>query len=509
MNYFLKKHAVILSIALAGLIARLFALKYYGDFWGDEMFSFVYSQKPWLDSLHFWTLETNPPLHMVLLKLWWQIFPTTELFARLPSVIFGAASIPALYIFAKKLFGGRMAAIAALLLALSPYHIFMSATARGYALLILLVILSLYFFHAIFIASETTRKNYVWFGLTALGLLYAHLTSLLLLATEGLYLILYTRDSSRQRRAQHFAQNDSRWQAIKKLIIALLPAMLLWLPWAIPAFYSKLHNPSFSQAWFFNIEPTFKTWLEALHPLFGAMNPPLQFSLIALSFPLALAYALYRQKKKGAIDAALLFALVMFLAPIAAATITGLWNIKFFVIAVPAAIILTAYLIDCGVRSQILATAILAGLTVPNLINLSRLLPIEDWQTVNSFVEARAQSNKKQLFLSSNFTDQPRVDRYFEPKLPTMSYYPYDENLRDEMIISKNYVLPTRSNPEMAAWYKKKNIAAYDELFVLQHTNLGQIYLDGFLEKNNWKLIDHTQPRLVCDDCALLYYVHP
>ncbi|MBI5728879.1 MAG: glycosyltransferase family 39 protein [Candidatus Magasanikbacteria bacterium] len=502
---FLKKHAAILSITLAGLTLRLVALAHYGDFWGDEMFSFVYSQKPWLTSLRFWTLETNPPLHMVFLKFWWYVFPETELFARLPSVIFGTVSIWAIYRFTQKLFTNRTAILAALLLALSPYHIFMSATARGYALFLLLAILSLTFFYTIFIAGETTRKNYVLFGLIALGLLYTHLTTLLLLTTEGLLLILLKRDSSPASRR---AQNDNRWRALKKFFLTILPAVLLWLPWAVPAFYFKLHNPSFDQAWFFNIEPTFKTWLEALHPLFGAMNPPLQFILISVFFPILIAYALYQQKKKGTIDARLLFILLMSLVPVVAATGLGLWNIKFFVIAIPPTIILTAYLIDYSLSSHILATLILIGLTLPNLIGLTRFLPAEDWRTVNTFVAAHTNPEQKQLFVYTNFTDQPRVARYLKGAVPAIPYYPYDEQRWDEMVITKNYLRSPHPNEEMATWYEKNRITQYDELFVLQSSTLGNIDLRGWLEKNHWELKDKTTPRLVGDDYQLLYYAH-
>lgn len=488
--FFLKKHATILTITLAGLIIRLVALAHYGDFWGDEMFSFVYSQKPWLASLRFWAMETNPPLHMVLLKFWWYLFPATEVWARLPSVIFGTTSIPVLYLFSKKLFTEHTAIIAAILIALSPYHIFISATARGYALFLLLVILSFYFFHAFFIAGETTKKNYWLFGLITLGLLYTHLTSLLLLATEGLYLILFSR------------------ARIKKFFLTILPAGLLWLPWAIPAIYFKLTNPSFGQAWFFNIEPTFKTYLNALHPLFGAMNPPRQFFLISIFFPILLAYTLYQQKKRGKLGANLLFVLTMFLVPIAAATFLGLWNIKFFVVALPATVVLTAYLIDYCFSSQILTAFILIGLLLPNLIGLAHFLPAEDWRTVNSFVAAHTNPKQKQLFVYTNFTDQPRVARYFHETMPTLPYYPYDEKQWDEMVITKNYVRSTRPAEEITTWYNKKNIAAFKELFLLRSSTLGQIDLSGFLEKNNWKLIDKTAPRLVGDDYQLRYYVH-
>ena len=94
-----RSKLALVTIILLALALRIFAIIQDGDFWFDAWFSFNYSQKPWLDSFKFWTWETNPPFHMVVLKFWFYIFPKNELFARLPSLIFGVTSIYFLLLF--------------------------------------------------------------------------------------------------------------------------------------------------------------------------------------------------------------------------------------------------------------------------------------------------------------------------------------------------------------------------------------------------------------------------
>jgi uncharacterized membrane protein len=65
---------------------------------------------------------------------WVRLFGDGEISIRLPSVIFGVASVPLVAMLARRIFGGRAALLAALLLALSPPHLWASQAARPYAL---------------------------------------------------------------------------------------------------------------------------------------------------------------------------------------------------------------------------------------------------------------------------------------------------------------------------------------------------------------------------------------
>jgi uncharacterized membrane protein len=93
--------------------------------------------------------DNHPPLYFVLLHLWLNLFcssgETVNLWAgRALPVLFGILAIPAFYFVTKNIFRSSLIAhLSALLIAVSPYSIFISQEARHYTCAVLVVILSL------------------------------------------------------------------------------------------------------------------------------------------------------------------------------------------------------------------------------------------------------------------------------------------------------------------------------------------------------------------------------
>jgi len=98
---------------------------------------------------HLFTEDHHPPLYFVLAHWWMQLFPASEEYislgtARSLPALFGVASIPAVYGLAFLGFRSRLVAqLAAAMIAVSPFGIFLAQEARHYALGILWVIASL------------------------------------------------------------------------------------------------------------------------------------------------------------------------------------------------------------------------------------------------------------------------------------------------------------------------------------------------------------------------------
>ena len=86
--------------------------------------------------------ETNPPFYYVLLHFWVLVFGDSEFSLRFLSVGLGSVSIIAIYALGKLLFNKRAGIIAALILAVSVFHIQFAQEARGYTLTVLLTLIS-------------------------------------------------------------------------------------------------------------------------------------------------------------------------------------------------------------------------------------------------------------------------------------------------------------------------------------------------------------------------------
>lgn len=123
--------------ALGIITALALALRSFhvgSDLWLDEIAPVMsYGPLPWLDVVTSYQSSNNHLLNTLLVKGAIALFGEREWAIRLPAVLFGTATIPAIYWAVCKACERRVALGAALLLALSYHHIFFSQNARGYA----------------------------------------------------------------------------------------------------------------------------------------------------------------------------------------------------------------------------------------------------------------------------------------------------------------------------------------------------------------------------------------
>ncbi len=132
---------------LAGCVLRCWNITQ--SFWWDE----IWSTLPYAKAHSVWRIFTdlgyyfnNHLLNSLLVRYTIKVFGESEFTARLPAVIMGLLAIIAVFYFGKKFLGAPCAGIAALLLAVAPFHIDHSTEARGYSGLALFSILSSLYF---------------------------------------------------------------------------------------------------------------------------------------------------------------------------------------------------------------------------------------------------------------------------------------------------------------------------------------------------------------------------
>lgn len=164
------------------------------------------------DVIHHLMSESNhPPLYFVLSHLWLKLFsPDSELaslgIGRSLSAILGAASIPAIFGLGWIAFRSRVVAqIAAALMAVSPYGIYLAQEARHYTLSILWIIASLACLvvgmgHIVRRTSPPIWLVCVWIVINSLAIATHYFFSLVLCA-EGLVILgFWLKDFQKFRR---------------------------------------------------------------------------------------------------------------------------------------------------------------------------------------------------------------------------------------------------------------------------------------------------------------------
>lgn len=216
MNSFKK----ILSDNLSLIVLFSFGLflRGYGlgskSLWYDEAFVLHESQKAFAALFNVNNEGVHPPLYRFIMHFWLYL-GRGETLARAPSLIFSALGIIAGYKTAKLIFDKRIGLYTAFFIAVSPFHIYYAQEIKGYSLLFLSSLLSIYFFLKGIKGNKAgSWPGYVFF--TAISI-YTHYFGFLNIFAQNLFMAL-----AYKRYEKSLAR---RW------IIAQCLIFLLFIPW--------------------------------------------------------------------------------------------------------------------------------------------------------------------------------------------------------------------------------------------------------------------------------------
>jgi mannosyltransferase len=177
------RHFTLFAITLLALFIRAYHLDAL-SLWYDEGATVAIT----LGGLPEWQKDVHPPLYYFLLYNWMHI-SGSDYWIRMLSVVFGAATIPIVYLIGDKMFGWKAGLIAGGLMAILPYHIRFSQEARMYTLMTFCFAVALW---GLVIAVQE-KKRYGWasyvVGMTLLA--YSQGVGILYLGVLGaIFLIL-------------------------------------------------------------------------------------------------------------------------------------------------------------------------------------------------------------------------------------------------------------------------------------------------------------------------------
>lgn len=145
------------------------------------------AQLPWRDFWRaLWNFQANMGFYYLLLRGWLHL-GDSESVVRALSVLFGVTVIPATYLLGKQLFDRKAALVSAALSAVNIFQIRYSQEARAYSLVMLLVVLSTYFFLRT-IDSPSQERYWVGYVLTSVLGIYSHVFVYLVVLAQWLSL---------------------------------------------------------------------------------------------------------------------------------------------------------------------------------------------------------------------------------------------------------------------------------------------------------------------------------
>ena len=211
----IKPHLRILLILLAGALFLFF----YGSgqsYRSDEVWSLRTVAMPYPAMMDEIRADVHPPLYYWLLAGWTQIVGTSEIAARLLSILLTLGAAAAVYFGARSRLGERGGLVAAALFVASPLSMLAAQMVRMYGLLVLASAVSTVAF--LRLSGDEPRKRDLWLyvGANLVGS-FTHVWFFFLLFAQGCVYVLFRRTRGLGRMA--FAA-----------VVSLAPYAALWLP---------------------------------------------------------------------------------------------------------------------------------------------------------------------------------------------------------------------------------------------------------------------------------------
>jgi len=328
------------AITLLAAIVRLRNLDALGITL-DEGFSVFLARAPLSEFAHtVWRSELNMAPYYLLLRGWIH-FGHSEWTVRLLGVLLSTATVPVVYLLGRRLFNQRTGMVAALLLAVHPYHRMLAQNARAYPLVILLVCLA----SLCFLQGLTKPAWLVWtaYAVLSAAAVYSHFFAVLVIAAQLLSLLLFRPVTIPS----------------KLLLYSLALLAVLLLPWAV---FMATHGSATHISWVEPLSSLQLRWLLYSLTLSKAR------SLIYVFLWCAAAWSAVRAANSTE-RWACWFVFLWLLVPIALTVAASLWQPllveRFLAICLPASVLLAAAgIVELASFSRCLAFAALALIIV-------------------------------------------------------------------------------------------------------------------------------------------------
>ncbi len=243
-----------LLCVLVGGVALGFDLYRLGNpsIWFDEAFSVELARQPLPLLWHIiWGPEPNMELYYLFLHFWlgltglFGVLPT-EWVVRLPSAIFAALSSVMVFLLGRRYLGIVAGFVGAGLYTLNFLQLAYAQQTRSYSLQLLLICIAWYALFAVFTQATRTKRWWLCFILASTLAVYAHLFSLLILASQVVAFagLLFLPGPWRMLARRHLRAFIASLVAIG---IAIIPMLLVsrngpktgWLP--IPHLHDIYH----------------------------------------------------------------------------------------------------------------------------------------------------------------------------------------------------------------------------------------------------------------------------
>jgi mannosyltransferase len=351
--------------------------------------------------------DVHVPLYPLMLHYWESFFGDGVAQARVLSLIFFLASIPATFMLGRLAYNRTIGLFAALLVAASPFLNWYGNEIRMYSLLMFVAIINQYFFIKLFKNQTGPRPDQTgawWgYGLSALVGIYTHYFFWFILGTQGLF-YLFNRDKFSPRALKNFIL----------IVVMLLAAIAPWLYYVAKVGQIGHATPILFKPNSINFFNTFSQFI------FGFQNDHLNTIIVAL-WPLSVLFLFLSLRKHQKISPETVYFFLSSLMPIILAfivsiTLIPLFLTRYMIFTVPSLFIFVSWFLATYPKKLSIsfktALVLLMLLTLANQAQSAYTPVKEDYKEVSGFLDQKATAQDV-IIISAPFTVYP-IEYYYK-----------------------------------------------------------------------------------------------
>ncbi|MBI3889415.1 glycosyltransferase family 39 protein [Candidatus Saccharibacteria bacterium] len=340
--------------------------------------------------------DVHVPGYHILLHYWQLLFGNDIFTARMMSLVFFVALIPATYALASYTFNRRVGLFAALLVTLSPFMDWYGSEARMYTMLALATVLHQLAFMKIY--KEGKPVHWVWFTLTAIVGMYTHYFFAFVILTELFFFVF----SQKQFAAK---------KAFRKFLIAgaiVAAAIAPWIYYVVQLGTASNTQPSLTEP---SSVDLFNTYAQFI---FGFQVDGLNTVIVSL-WPIVVLLAFFALQANRKTTREVIFFVMAAVVPVMGAfiisvTVRPFFQSRYLIVALPALMIFVAWVLSIyptRIRRalQVLLVIIIAGLFAVQAINPNTPVK-EDYRDAVGYLTEKTTSQDV-VVLAAPFTVYP------------------------------------------------------------------------------------------------------
>ncbi len=367
----------------------------------DEAQSLWQSGHSPLKILNLIAQDVHVPLYHLILYFWRFFVGNTVEAARILSLLFFLASIPAIYFLGKITHNDRVGLFAAFLLTISAFMNWYGNEIRMYSLFTFLTIVNQYFFVSLW-KEEPNDNRWIWYALTAIAGIYTHYFFWLLLAAQATFFFVSRKI---------FPANSLRRFAGIAILLAL--CISPWITYVRMLHTVSNQSPQLTTPTTINIFNTFSQFL------FGFQDDHLNTILLSL-WPIAVLLGFLALRKSNRTTPETLYLILVLIIPIVvsffiSSVLEPVYVNRYLIFTLPALYLLLSWIFStypARLRNTLTAILVIAMVGSLSIEALSATTPVkENYREASDYLSANALPQDV-IVISAPFTIYP-VEYYY------------------------------------------------------------------------------------------------